>query len=143
MGDHHGAQQKVDPTERPLVQRRGGEHYDWALYGGAGQVQIEWYFRASSRLGPNVMLYHLEPGASEGEHFHLEGDEGSCSEQSSDELYLVTSGEVVVTLGDERHVLAAGDAVYAPAGLPHGVANETEAPAELVLLFGPPQDSQP
>lgn len=122
-----------------LIQRRGGEHHDWSLYRGAGEVGIEWYFRERSALDANVMLYHLEPGASEGEHFHLEGDAASCSTYSSDEMYIVTAGEVVVTLGGERHVLGAGDSAYAPAGLRHGVANESAAPAELVLIFGPPR----
>lgn len=139
MGDHHDPQPRVEAADRVLVQRRGGEHHDWALYGGSGEVGIEWYFRGSSALQANVMLYHLEPGASEGEHFHLEGDDGSCSTYSSDEMYVVVSGEVVVTLADERLVLGPGDAAYAPAGLPHGVVNESDAPAELVLVFGPPR----
>jgi quercetin dioxygenase-like cupin family protein len=141
MGDWHNHEASADPADRPLVQRRGGAHFDWSLYGGAGEVNIEWYFRDSSRLATNVMLYHLEPGASEGEHFHLEGDDGSCSEYSSDEMYVVTLGEVVLTMGEERYVLTAGDSAYAPAGLPHGVTNESDAAAELVLIFGPPRST--
>ncbi len=134
-----GEGQDAPRVPASAVQRRGGEHYDWSLYGGAGEVGIEWYFRHDSALGPNVMLYRLEPGAEEGEHFHLEGAADSCSTYSSDEMYVVTGGAVVVTLAGERHVLAAGDAVYAPAGVPHGVANESDAVAELVLVFGPPR----
>ncbi len=138
MGEWHGQTPVPDPVgDRLVVQRRGGEHHDWALYGGDKEVGIEWYFRNESALGANVMLYHLAPGASEGEHFHLEGDDGSCSTYSSDEIYLVVRGEVVVTRAGERIVLRPGDAVYAPAGVLHGVANESEKPAELVLIFGP------
>ncbi|GAA3661769.1 cupin domain-containing protein [Microbacterium marinilacus] len=120
------------------IQRRGQDHHDWSLYKGEGQVGVEWYFRHTTDLPTSVMLYHLEPGAEEGEHFHLEGDPGSCSVVSEDELYLVVSGEVVVTVGDERAVLRSGDAVYVPEGVPHGAKNESDLPAELVLLFGPP-----
>lgn len=121
-----------------LIQRRGDEHHDWALYGGAGRIGIEWYFRAETRLPTSVMLYALAPGDEEGEHLHLAGDDASCSATSEDELYLVVSGEVVVTVADERATLRAGDAVYVPHGVPHGARNESDAPAELVLLFGPP-----
>lgn len=121
-----------------LVQRRGDNHHDWSLYGGSGQVGVEWYFRDRTALPTSVMLYHLEPGASEGSHLHLEGHPDSCSEISEDELYIVTAGEVVVTVADERAVLRPGDAVYVPEGIAHGVVNETDEPAELVLLFGPP-----
>jgi quercetin dioxygenase-like cupin family protein len=121
-----------------LLQRRGDEHHDWSLYRGDGSVGIEWYFRALTKLPTSVMLYHLEPGASEGSHFHLEGDPGSCSVDSEDELYLCVAGELVMTVGDERDTLRPGDAVYVPEGVPHGVRNESDAPAELVLLFGPP-----
>jgi mannose-6-phosphate isomerase-like protein (cupin superfamily) len=85
-----------------------------------------------------VMLYHLEPGTAEGEHLHLEGDDDSCSTYSSEEMYLVVSGEVVVTVEGERQTLRSGDAAYAPAGSRHGVENLGDAPAELVLIFGRP-----
>lgn len=120
------------------IQRRGDGHFDWSLYRGEGRVGIEWYFRETSALPTSVMLYHLEPGAEEGEHFHLADDPRSCSEESQDELYIVVSGEVVMIVEGERALLGPGDAVYVPEGLPHGVRNESDAPAELVLLFGAP-----
>ncbi len=121
-----------------IVQRRGEDHHDWSLYAGRDQVGIEWYFRHLTKLQTSVMLYHLEPGASEGEHLHLEGDDASCSPDSEDEMYIVISGEIVITVDDERETLRSGDAVYVPAGRPHGAVNESDTPAELVLLFGPP-----
>lgn len=121
-----------------LIQRRGDDHHDWSLYQGEGQVGIEWYFRGTTALPTSLMLYHLEPGAEEGEHFHLEGDDASCSTYSSDEAYIVVKGEVVVSMDGDRVTLGPGDAVYAPAGSRHGVRNESDAPAELVLAFGPP-----
>ncbi len=43
----------------------------------------------------------------------------------------------------ERTTLTAGDAAYAPARTWHGIANEPDAPAEMVLIFGPPQKGRP
>ena len=121
------------------IQRRGEVSYDWQLYGGAGRLAVESYFRDQTTLPANVMLYHLPPGSSEGEHIHLEGEEDSCTPYSSDELYAVVSGRVVVTADGERAELGPGDAAYTPAGSRHGVANETDEPAELVIVFGPPK----
>ena len=119
------------------IQRRGDAHHDWSLYGGEGRIGVEWYFRRTTSLPTSVMLYHLEPGAEEGSHFHLEGDPDSCSVDSEDELYIVVAGEVVATVDGERATLGPGDAVYVPEGVAHGVRNESGSPAELVLLFGP------
>lgn len=119
------------------VQRRGDDSHDWELYHGEGRIGIEWYFRQTTALPTSVMLYRLDPGAEEGQHHHLDGDPTSCSPNSSDELYVVTRGEVVITAGDDRRTLGAGDAFYAPEGMRHGVRNESDAVAELVLIFGP------
>lgn len=124
---------------RETIQRLHDDARDWELYDGKKSVQVEWYFRETTQLAANVMLYHLEPGAEEGEHFHLADDPGSCSPRSSDEIYVVTKGEVVMLMAEERVVLRAGDGAYAPHGFPHGVANESNEPAELVLVFGPPK----
>jgi len=120
-----------------LVQRRGETHWDVELYDGAGKVGMDWYFRHTTSLTDHVMLYHLEPGAEEGEHLHEAGNPDACSPKDQDELYVVVTGEVVVFAGERRTTLSAGDAVYVPFGEPHGVRNETAQPAELVLIFGP------
>lgn len=119
------------------VQRRGGDAYDWQIYDGDGRVGVEWYFRDRTQLPTSVMLYHLEPGAEEGQHFHLTGDPASCSVESQDELYICVAGEVVINAGEDRTVLRAGDAAYLPEGVVHGVRNDSDAPADLILLFGP------
>ncbi|MCI1018963.1 cupin domain-containing protein [Microbacterium sp. C5A9] len=119
------------------VQRRGDNAHDWELYHGDGRIGIEWYFRQTTSLPASVMLYRLEPGAEEGQHHHLDDDPDSCSPNSSDEMYIVTRGEIVVMAGDDRRVLGVGDAFYAPEGMRHGVRNESDTVAELVLVFGP------
>ncbi|WP_194421585.1 cupin domain-containing protein [Microbacterium abyssi] len=119
------------------VQRRGDNAHEWELYKGRARIGIEWYFKETTDLPISVMLYHLEPGAEEGQHFHLEGVGDSCSPGSSDEMYVVTTGEVVISSDDDQRILRAGDAFYARQGVRHGVRNESDAPAELLLVFGP------
>lgn len=119
------------------VQRRGENAYEWDLYQGRASIGIEWYFKETTALPISVMLYHLEPGAEEGQHFHLEGVGDSCSPGSSDEMYVVTAGEVVISSDEDERTLRTGDAFYAPQGVRHGVRNDSDAPAELLLVFGP------
>ena len=121
------------------LQRRDRHRVEQPLYDGAGVLGLEEYFADSTRLTSSVMRFHFEPGASEGMHRHDAAAADSCTPYDSDELYLVISGELVMTIEGERTTLAAGDAAYAPACTWHGIANESEAPAEMVLVFGPPR----
>jgi mannose-6-phosphate isomerase-like protein (cupin superfamily) len=121
------------------LQRRDSHRVERQLYDGAGVLGLEQYFAESTRLSTSVLRYHFEPGASEGIHRHDATAADSCTPDDSDELYLVLSGELVMTIDGERTTLRAGDAAYAPARTWHGIANESEAPAEMVLIFGPPR----
>lgn len=122
-----------------IVQRHGEDpHVYRSMYGGAGTVSTEWYFRHGTRQAAHVMHYRLDPGTSEGEHVHEAGNPGSCSVDDSDELYVIVRGDVTMTVDGERIHLHPGDAVYAPAGSVHGVVNESADIAELVLIWGPP-----
>ena len=122
-----------------MVQRRDSRRVDEPLYDGAGVLGLEEYFADSTRLSSSVLRYHFEPGASEGMHRHDAEADDSCTPEDSDELYLVLSGELVIDIDGERTTLTAGDAAYAPARTWHGIANESDAPAEMVLIFGPPR----
>lgn len=121
------------------LQRRDSRRVDQPLYEGTGVLGLEKYFADSTRLTSSVLRYHFEPGASEGMHRHDVASADSCTPEDSDELYLVISGELVMTIEGERKTLVAGDAAYAPARTWHGISNETEAPAEMVLIFGAPR----
>jgi quercetin dioxygenase-like cupin family protein len=121
------------------LQRRDSRRVEQPLYDGAGVLGLEEYFANTTRLTSSVLRYHFEPGASEGMHRHDAAAADSCTPDDSDELYLVISGELVMTIEGERTTLTAGDAAYAPARTWHGIANESEAPAEMVLIFGPPR----
>lgn len=67
-------------------------------------------------------LYCLRPGQAQKVHAH----------GGSDKIYLVLRGAPTLTLGPEERVLAPGEALMAPEGLPHGVRND--GPDEAVLL---------
>jgi quercetin dioxygenase-like cupin family protein len=70
-----------------------------------------------------VGLNCFEPGQSQKVHVH----------PGADKFYYVCTGRARLTVGDETREVAEGDIVWAPAGVPHGVA---EALARTVLLVG-------
>ncbi|WP_051277153.1 cupin domain-containing protein [Marmoricola sp. URHB0036] len=122
-----------------MVQRRDSRRVERPLYDGDGVLGLEEYFADSTRLTSSVLRYYFEPGASEGVHRHDAEAADSCTPDDSDELYLVVSGELVIDIEGKRTTLRAGDAAYAPARTWHGIANESDEPAEMVLIFGPPR----
>lgn len=69
-------------------------------------------------------LYCLLPGQSQKVHAH----------DDIDKVYVVLSGRPTAQLGDESRELGVGQAAYAPAGLPHGVRNDTSEPATLLVF---------
>ncbi|SDP95249.1 Cupin domain-containing protein [Actinopolyspora xinjiangensis] len=60
-------------------------------------------------------------------HFHKE----------MTELFVVHSGEVLLTRGAEQINAKPGTALYVPPGIPHGFANVSDSPAELLISFTP------
>ncbi|MFQ5398220.1 MAG: cupin domain-containing protein [Anaerolineae bacterium] len=66
----------------------------------------------------------LEPGQVQNPHEHA----------GQDKFYYVVEGRGRFWLGEERVTAVAGEVVWAPAGLVHGVANEGDG--RLTLLVG-------
>jgi quercetin dioxygenase-like cupin family protein len=66
----------------------------------------------------------LEPGQVQKAHDHAD----------QDKFYYVVEGQGQFVIGDEVRTAAAGEVVWAPAGVVHGVSNE--AGARLTLLVG-------
>ncbi|MDN3259033.1 cupin domain-containing protein [Streptomyces sp. CSDS2] len=60
-------------------------------------------------------------------HFHKE----------MTELFVVLSGEVTLTRGETPVTARPGTALYVPPGTPHGFANVSDTPAELLIAFMP------
>jgi mannose-6-phosphate isomerase-like protein (cupin superfamily) len=71
-------------------------------------------------LGTNC----LAPGQEQRLHDHA----------GQDKFYFVVEGTGQFTVGDERRSAGAGEVVWAPAGVPHGVTNTGRE--RLVLLVG-------
>jgi quercetin dioxygenase-like cupin family protein len=56
-----------------------------------------------------------------------------------DELAYIVSGEGKLSVGDEMVAYRAGDGVLIPAGVPHGVVNDSDADMTMVYVFSYPQ----
>lgn len=78
-------------------------------------------FRADNLL---LGINCLEPGQVQSPHEHTD----------QDKFYYIVAGRGRFWLGDERVTAAAGEVVWAPAGLVHGVTNEGDE--RLTMLVG-------
>jgi mannose-6-phosphate isomerase-like protein (cupin superfamily) len=72
----------------------------------------------------------VTPGARTSLHRH----------RVTEEIYHVTAGEGVMTLGGETFRVAAGDTVCIPPGTPHCVANAGTGPLAILCACSPPYD---
>jgi quercetin dioxygenase-like cupin family protein len=75
-----------------------------------------------------VGLNCFERGQSQRTHIHA----------GADKFYLVVSGRARMTVGGETREVEAGTMVWAPADLPHGVAEALERTVMLVGIAPPP-----
>ena len=75
-----------------------------------------------------VGLNCFEPGQSQHIHAH----------RGADKFYFLVSGKARMTVGDETREAVAGDLVWAPADVPHGVAEALERTVMLVAMAPPP-----
>jgi mannose-6-phosphate isomerase-like protein (cupin superfamily) len=67
-------------------------------------------------------LNSFEPGQEHAPHAH----------QGQDKLYFILEGEGMVQVGDNRELLSAGDAAFAPSGVMHSIRNT--GPQRLVVM---------
>lgn len=72
-------------------------------------------------------LYCLRPGQSQKIHSHADNDK----------VYFVLEGESVCILDQQERVLLAGESCIAPAGVPHGVRNDSEGDVVLLVMMAP------
>jgi quercetin dioxygenase-like cupin family protein len=75
-----------------------------------------------------VGLNCFEPGQSQKVHVHA----------GADKFYLVVTGKARITVGEETREVGPGTVVWAPADLPHGVAQTLERTVLLVAIAPPP-----
>ena len=75
-----------------------------------------------------VGLNCFEPGQSQKVHVHA----------GADKFYLLVTGKARMTVGKETREVGPGTVVWAPANLPHGVAEALERTVMLVAIAPPP-----
>ena len=73
-------------------------------------------------------LYCLAPGQEQKPHSHPD----------QDKIYFVLEGRGRVMVGDGVETLEAGEAVVAPAGVAHGLANAGTTPLLALVVVTPP-----
>lgn len=56
---------------------------------------------------------------------------------AQDEWFYVVEGEFAMEIGDERHHLRRGDALFAPRGIPHAWACTSNTPGTLLTTVSP------
>ncbi|EMY36202.1 cupin domain-containing protein [Arthrobacter crystallopoietes BAB-32] len=115
-----------------MLERRGSFAFDYDLHGGTAPVRMQWLFHNQSTLPVAVQVWELPPGGSEGMHAH---PADSCP---LEELYIVIEGTARMHLDGERHDLAAGDALLAPVGSEHDLANTGMSKLRVLVVWGEP-----
>ncbi len=103
-----------------------------SLHGGKGWVDIKFVFRGARVAEPALILvYNIPPGASEGIHTHAAGD----SELGLvDEFYYIIEGRGEMQIDADRIPVRAGDHVFAPQAVPHGIENPSDALLKVYLV---------
>ncbi len=72
-------------------------------------------------------LYCLLPGQSQRVHTHADNDK----------LYFVLEGRCVCIVGEEEYELGPGESCVAAAEAPHGVRNDSDGEAILLVFMAP------
>jgi quercetin dioxygenase-like cupin family protein len=70
----------------------------------------------------------FEPGQEHALHSHA----------GQDKLYLILEGTGQVRIGDEEQTLSAGDAAFAPSGVPHSMRNTDAGRLVVLAILAPP-----
>jgi quercetin dioxygenase-like cupin family protein len=70
--------------------------------------------------------------------FEAEQTQPVHTHEDADKFYFIASGKARMAVGNERFDARAGDVVWAPAGVPHGVERAYERTVMLVGIAPPP-----
>ncbi len=102
------------------------------LRNAAAQAQFSTEKMGKVTLAGGQYLYAglncFEAGQEHKAHVHAD----------QDKLYVVLQGEGEASVGDETAAVAAGDVVFAPAGVIHGMRNTSTGRLVVMIVFGPP-----
>lgn len=105
-------------TDAPIHERGGQSSYLLLSQGqfGAQHLAITWV--------------DCPPGSWQPLHQH----------HTQEQIYVITQGRGIMTVGDEERDLEAGTLVFVPPATPHTIRNETNAPMSYVSATSPPFD---
>jgi mannose-6-phosphate isomerase-like protein (cupin superfamily) len=98
----------------------------WIDAAAAAQFSNEKLRKVALCESPRLLcdVYCLLPGQAQKTHAH----------DDIDKIYVVLGGRPTLVLGGEERALGPSQGAYAPAGVPHGVRNDGEAPATLLVF---------
>lgn len=103
-----------DPDHERLIAYKG-------VHEGKGTIDIKFFFRDEGASKPALLLiYNIPPGAGEGVHTHNIGDEKNGS---YDEFYYIMEGSGEMQIDGKTVPVAAGDHLFTPNGIAHGIEN--------------------
>lgn len=101
------------------------------IHEGKGSLGVK-FFRFEKATRPAVLLiYTIPPGCSEGVHVHKPG---ISALGSFDEFYYIMSGSGVMQIAGEVVPVKAGDHIFTPNGVEHGIEN-TSAEGDLSVYL--------
>ncbi len=66
----------------------------------------------------------IKPGTTNQMHVH----------KDQEQVYFVLQGGGIIQVGEETRRVRAGDAIFLPAGIPHGYVNDTEKLTILLMI---------
>jgi quercetin dioxygenase-like cupin family protein len=72
-------------------------------------------------------VYCLKPGQSQKEHTH----------EANDKIYHCVTGVVTVRVGEETRTLRPGELAVCPAGVIHGIRNDSAENATALVIMSP------
>jgi mannose-6-phosphate isomerase-like protein (cupin superfamily) len=102
------------------------------VYGGKGAIDIRFFFRTAGHPQPALLMtYNIPPGASEGVHTHRPGD---TEVGSFDEFYYILEGEGEMQVAGETLLVKAGDHVFMPNGVAHGIENTSTTVLRVYIV---------
>ena len=103
------------------------------VHEGKGAIDVKFFFRQDRYAHPALLLiYDIAPGASEGVHTHRPGD---TVMGSYDEFYYILSGSGVMEIDGKKLTVTAGDHIFTPNEVAHGIENTSDTvPLKVYLV---------
>jgi len=82
-------------------------------------------------------VYGLEPGQEQKPHSHSDADKVYYVAAGTGVFESEAAGTGVFVVGEEKREASAGEVVFAPSGLQHGVSNPGDSRLTLLVFMSP------